>query len=255
MNPEPLTPLVKQEDDPFEHALLRAGQRERAPRGSDRRLLAALGVGGGGALAAVVTSYTSKVGGKGVLATVAVSIAAIVAGSWAISPSHDAPEPTTMNVGPPAEVAPSAPAPATDGKVETLPSTRVEDLPSSSQPAPRPAGKVGSPIPATTAAASAAVSADDAPSLAREVALIQGARAALARGEANEALRTLDVHDREFPNGTLRPESRVLRIETLVRAGGEQNVARANVLGDAFLAEHRSGPQARRVRAVLGRVQ
>ena len=253
MKPEPLTPLVKQDDDPFERALLRAGQRERAPRGADRRLLAALGVGGGGALTAAAASYSSKLSGKGVLATVAVSVAAVVAGSWAVTSSQDAPEPATTSIAPPVEIAPSPAAPAAELKVEALPSTRVEDLPSSSPPAPKPAGKAGTP--AAAMATAAAAGSEETPSLAREVALVQGARAALARGEANEALRTLDVHDREFPNGTLRPESRVLRIEALVRAGGERNVAQANALGDVFLAEHRSGPQARRVRAVLGRVQ
>ena len=117
-------------------------------------------------------------------------------------------------------------------------------------PAPSPTTKEKGAHPP---AARTATNAEEAPNLAREIELVQGARAALARGDASEALRMLDVHDHEFPSGTLGPEARVLRIEALVRAGGDRNVARANALGDAFLAEHPSGPQARRVRTVLGR--
>ncbi len=252
MIPEPLTPLVKRDDDPFERALLRAGQRERAPRGADRRLLAArgVGVGAGGALSVFFGKYAAKVGAKGLLATVTISVAAVAVATWSVSSSIDATEPSTDVVPAPViVVAPSPPSSSAEPPVEAFPSTRVEDLPSSS-PATKPAGKAAAAPPTTT---TPSASAEPAPDLAREVELVQGARAALTRGEASEALRILDVHDREFPAGTLRPESRVLRIEALVRAGGERNVARANALGDAFLAEHPGGPQARRVRAVLGR--
>jgi len=249
VNPEPLTPLVKRDDDPFERALLRAGQRERAPRGADQRLLAALGVGGGSALSAFFAKYGTKIGTKGVLASVAVSVAAAAAGTWAVTSFRDStPDtPPRANASSPVQVA-AAPAPTaqarTEAPVEALPSTRVEDLPSS----PAASKASGKPVAAATSAASAG-----AGDLAREIELVQGARAALARGDTAEALRTLDVHDREFRSGTLAPESRVLRIEALVRAGGPANTARANTLGDAFLTEHPTGPQARRVRAVLGR--
>lgn len=252
MNPEPLTPLVKRDEDPFERALLRAGQRERAPRGADRRLLATLGVGGGSALSALLATYASKIGAKGLLASIAVSVVAIAAGSFVVSSSHDATEPpATVPVAAP----PSAPSPApssTDVRVEALPSTRVEDLPSSPPTAAKPAGK---PAPATTASTARAEGSETGGGLAREVELVQAARAALARGDTGDALERLDVHDREFPRGTLQPESRVLRIEALVRAGGAHDLARANALGDTFLSEHPSGPHARRVRAVLGRQQ
>ena len=252
MNPEPLTPLVKGDEDPFERALLRAGQRERAPRGADRRLLAALGVGGGSALSALLGTYASKIGAKGALATVAVSVVAVAAATWVVSSSQHATEvPAPVPVSePPPSAAPSS----TDVRAEALPSTRVEDLPTSPPPASKIAGKPSTSVATGTVTSTArAEPVEPAGGLAREVELVQTARAALARGDTGEALRTLDVHDREFPRGTLRPESRVLRIETLVRSGGAQELARANALGDAFLREHPSGPQARRVRAVLGR--
>jgi len=253
VNPEPLTPLVKRSDDSFEHALLRAAQRERAPRGADRRLLAALGVGGGSAASALLAKYAAKLGTKGSFAAIAMAVAAVTAGAFAVSSSHDATEPpVSVEASPPIETpeppaSPNAEARIAEARVEALPSARVEDLPSSPATPARSAGKpVGSTAPSTT-------SSESAGDLAREVELVRAARALLTRGDSLEAMRTLDVHDREFPSGTLRPESRVLRIEALVRAGGEQNLARANALGDAFLAEQPSGPHARRVRAVLGR--
>ena len=248
MNPEPLTPLVKRSEDSFEQELLRAGQRERAPRGADRRVLAALGVGGGSVVSALLAKYAAKLGTKGSFAAIAMAVAAVTAGAFAVSSSDDATAPpVSVEASPPIETPESPAPPIAEARVEALPSTRGEDLPSSPATPARSAGKpVGSTAPSTT-------SSESAGDLAREVELVRAARALLTRGDSLEAMRTLDVHDREFPSGTLRPESRVLRVEALVRAGGEQNLARANALGDAFLAEHPSGPHGRRVRAVLGR--
>jgi outer membrane protein assembly factor BamD (BamD/ComL family) len=92
------------------------------------------------------------------------------------------------------------------------------------------------------------------PSLAREVALIDSARTTLARGDAQATLQLLDTHDHEYPAGPLLPESQVLRIEALVRAGSPSDLKRARSLGEAFLKAHPSGPQARRVRTVLDQI-
>jgi hypothetical protein len=55
--------------------------------------------------------------------------------------------------------------------------------------------------------------------LADEIAALDGAREALASGDAPRALRALDAHDRAFPRGALSPEATVLRIEALARRG------------------------------------
>lgn len=245
MNPDDPTPLATQDADPFVQALLRAGRRERAPKGAERRLLAMLGVGGVSVIAAVAR-LAGRLGPKGMLTSAVIAAAVIGVGLWAfVGPSHQGhPQPAPANEAPSAPlVAPAVAAHVPEPELPSVPVTRVEDLPS--PPAAGAAKVTGSARPSSAAQAGS--------SLAREVELIEAARAALARGDAAGALRSLDTHDREVPAGTLMPESRVLRIEALVRAGGDHDLARANALGDAFLVANPAGPQARRVRAVLDR--
>lgn len=268
MNPDDLTPLARQDADPLVHALLRAGRREHAPKGSDERVLAVLGVGGvaGGATAiASVAKLAARLGPKGMLTSGVIAGAVIGVALWAlfdasrhapplkeaakeaakaplVAPSVIAPSIAAPSPAAPSSVAPSIGAP--EPAAPSVPVTRIEDLPSSQAP---------SSASAKATSREAAPAAELGPSLAREVELVEAARAALARGDASAALRSLDTYDREIPAGTLSPEARVLRIEALVRAGGDANRARANALGDAFLAANPSGPQARRVRSVLER--
>src|SRR5690606_12304952 len=98
------------------------------------------------------------------------------------------------------------------------------------------------------AAASPAPSGVPTASIAREVELLDGVKAKLGAGAADDASRALDAYDAEFPQGTLRPEATVLRIRTLL-ARGER--ARAEKLADDFLAKHPSGVHAKRIRALL----
>jgi hypothetical protein len=55
--------------------------------------------------------------------------------------------------------------------------------------------------------------------LARERAIIDVVRAAIARGHADSALEAVARHEKEFPEGRLREEREGLRILALVRAG------------------------------------
>lgn len=266
MNGDELTPHAEQagpngtgESDPLVRAILRAGQRDRAPRGSEARMLAVLGVGGGmlgGGLVAATLRVAARLGAKGLVATALVSGAAVGIGAWVYAssaPSGIAATPAVVTSTPAISMtASTAPTPSTPVTTtttpETLPTTRVEDLPKASA-----SGAVGDSAKASAANAANAKPVDPEASLAREVALVEAARSALARGDAGAALRSLDAHDREMPSGALMPEARVLRIEALVKAGGEGNTARANALGDAFLAASPGGAQARRVKTVLGR--
>jgi hypothetical protein len=86
-------------------------------------------------------------------------------------------------------------------------------------------------------------------SLARELALIDEARAALASGDAPGAIAALDRHDAEFHGGTLATESLMLRVEALVRSGDQAGAMR---LGKPFCERYPASPQARRVRTLLG---
>jgi hypothetical protein len=256
VNPDELTPLSRQDADPLVRALLRAGQRERAPEKSEERLLTLLGVGGvagGTGVVAAIARTAARLGAKGFLSSPVIATAAVIAAatigasvwSFGSSPARETPPAAEAAIAQPvaappvARVAPRATAPAP----ADVPSMRVEDLPSSAPPG---SAKLG-------AAVAQRSPEEPGPSLAHEVELVEAARAALARGDAAGALRSLDAHDRELPAGALMPESRVLRIEALVRAGGDGNRERANTLGDAFLSANPTGPQARRVRSVLDR--
>jgi hypothetical protein len=257
VNPDDPTPLARQDADPLVHALLRAGQRERAPKGSEERVLAVLGVGGaaGGAAAlASVAKLAARLGPKGMLMSGVIAAAVIGVGVWTffdasrhapplVAPAPVAPSPIAPPLAATSPGAPSIAAP--EPAAPNVPVTRIEDLPSSQ--ASGAASAKATPSPRT------APPGELGPSLAREVELVEAARAALARGDASAALRSLDTYDREIPAGTLSPESRVLRIEALVRSGSDANRVRANALGDAFLAANPNGPQARRVRSVLQR--
>jgi len=77
-----------------------------------------------------------------------------------------------------------------------------------------------------------------------EIALIDGARAALAAGSSSQALSLLERYRARHPHGMLLPEALALRIEAIDRAGDH---ARARVLASAFLAQYPHSPLARRV--------
>ncbi len=85
--------------------------------------------------------------------------------------------------------------------------------------------------------------------LSRELASIDAARAALARGNAAGALARLDRYARAYPRGRLDQEAEVLRIDALAESGRlEQSRARAR----EFLRRHPNSVLAAHVRTRLG---
>ncbi|MFZ5442315.1 MAG: outer membrane protein assembly factor BamD [Myxococcota bacterium] len=113
------------------------------------------------------------------------------------------PEPVRLEV--PREA--PAPAPEAPRVVSAAPTRRPPEPP----PTPLPAGS-------------------DA-QLARERALIDRARTALQRGLAEEALKTLEAAEREFPQGALTEERTALLVHALVETG---QPARARALAATF---------------------
>lgn len=250
MSSDDFIPLTKQSKGEFERALLRAGQRERAPEGAEGRILESLGLAGTGsgtvAMGSTLSTWARTWGPKGLL----VSATIVAAGfGYRLVEHREPPSPSVEQRSESARVEEAAPvaAPVLAEPASVVPSSRVEDLPA--VPSAKPATSV-------RAAANRPVVADEpAPSLEREVELLASARSALLGGDASRAVGILDTHDREFASGTLMPESQVLRIEALVQAGGNERLARAGELAKAFLSAHPKGPQARRVRAVQERIQ
>lgn len=133
------------------------------------------------------------------------------------------------------EPAPSEPAPAEapNAKQETSADGREDNAAPrlSTKPSSQP---IGSSAPKSTVS-----------SLVEEVAAVQKARAALAQGNATEALAVLAELDRTVPRGSLGQERVVLTIEALAASGQS---GKAGKLAKAFLAANPSSPYADRVR-------
>lgn len=83
--------------------------------------------------------------------------------------------------------------------------------------------------------------------LAREVAAVDRARAALLRGDARTALVLLDDHDRSFGAPMLAPEASALRALALSASGDR---ARAAELARDILSREPASPHAARLRAI-----
>jgi TolA-binding protein len=84
--------------------------------------------------------------------------------------------------------------------------------------------------------------------LGDQVASIDRARAALAAGDAREAVAQTDDNEARFPHGSLLQEATVLRVEALLRLGDR---SRAHEVGERFLAAYPTSPHAARVRQML----
>jgi hypothetical protein len=85
-----------------------------------------------------------------------------------------------------------------------------------------------------------------APSLEAELALLDRARAELARGEAATALSSLDEYDTTLKGTRLALEARLLRIQALAAHGKR---AEAATIAREFIARHPDSPLAERARA------
>ena len=117
----------------------------------------------------------------------------------------------------------------------------------SGSPAVAPALAAPAPIASPPAARPGRVSAD----LRGEIALIDGARTALAAGSPRQAMHLLQQYNVRYPRGVLMPEALVIRIEALDRDGQH---ARARGLARAFVAGHPHSPLADRIaRLQLGK--
>lgn len=93
--------------------------------------------------------------------------------------------------------------------LEAIPGDTPIAHPGAPDPASNP-GELRQVSPKTTRTL-AQPSPDRSPELARELSMLDEARAALERGDPQESLRALERHRREFPNGQLMPEADLLQ--------------------------------------------
>ena len=94
-------------------------------------------------------------------------------------------------------------------------------------PAPPAVPAVVGSAPTTTVSARASATAPSRRAdMAAESELLEGARRALARGQASVALTFIDRHARAYPSGFLTEEREVLWVRALVLAGNRANAER-----------------------------
>ena len=237
---------------PRRDVLASAEDDAHRPEGRERALAAALAaLGAPSATATVKESPTTTSAGSSatlgkVLALAAVTVGigavvvAIVAGGRATS--TDAPVPSSSSSPEPSTTIPSADPmmdPAAYPVAPTASSGFFEPSPPITM---NPRGALR-PTPSGTPRA------EDI--LALEVRAIEAARGALNAGDPARALRELDGYDRIGGAETLRPESRVLRLEALAKVGRN---AEARTLGVALRSDPTLVSYARRIDLVLDRV-
>jgi hypothetical protein len=192
---EELTPRAKE--------LVRAGRVASRPTRADRdRVLLALQVRMADmALPNESASTTSSLSGKAWLAWSGVGIAVLCGLGAAVFLGTPSAPPTVVSTAalaqPAAVIQPS--------------SEQISEPESAPAPPPTPVAK------SETAAPRASSRSRDR--LAEEVEILSRAEADLHRGQASLALRSLEEHQRKFPNGALTAERRAARARALCALG------------------------------------
>jgi hypothetical protein len=242
-----LNRLLDDDATAFERALLSSASADRgSPVARERAVRAA-------AAAALITA--ESVGVAAAPSTLAVSGLAKWAATGVLLGSVVAS--TTRLLQPSPELPrESATPPSTAATTPVAPPQPAKRIAAASGVAPDPAPAVTAlPDPdranrVSRAAQAAAPSSAPESSLAAELATLRETRAALAAGEGNQALRSLDRYDSAFAHPALQPEATLLRIEALLATGAP---GPAKALADHFLAEHPSGAHADRARQLRER--
>jgi hypothetical protein len=86
------------------------------------------------------------------------------------------------------------------------------------------------------------------PSIAAELSILDGARAALASGDGRSAIAIVDRYRREVPRPSFAPEASVVRIEALAQTGDRLTALRH---ARRFLELYPGSPYATRVRSLV----
>lgn len=248
-------------------SLLRAAASERPTQQSLARTLTAVGLGlgaGGTAATAGAATVGAAAGAKatGLVATTVlvkwgvagVALAAsVVAGKVMlerapVSSAHERRTPVAV-----------ASVPRVSPRLGARPNQEVTALPVPAEAISTEAAVTAGPSPTASSTAksrrpvdasrSLAAPLEDAEHLAQEVALVDRARAALARGDATGALAALDEYEAGFSRRKFAPEALYLRMEALLRTGRSDA---AHGVAEALVQSYPTSPHAARARQVLG---
>ncbi len=240
--------LCDESTDALELALLRAGSRGSASPELREKTLAALGLGGAvvasGALgsAAALAAGASGKGAGGLLSALSFKVTALMLG---VAASVAAPVYflTGDAAAPPARLA--KPRGVLAGPVvreaRPAPARPAQAAPSASAPRAVPAGDAARTL--------SSPKLPPAEALRAELTQLDAARSRLASGRPEEALRILDGYARSAPQGRLKLEAEVLRIDALSKSGRS---AQAKARAREFLGRHPNSVLAARVRRIAG---
>jgi hypothetical protein len=275
-----LKPLLESSPNPATRSLLRAALPDKPPSDARRRTAITLGVGTTAGVAATSGGAAAAAGGTGITGLSAASSAstgtAIAAAKWLAGglvmgslvsggaalvgdPSSRSAGVSSATTSAVASVprASGIEARATHALAPAQPA-RVERSHPARKPASSIADESSSPnamtIPRATANSGPQAALAPAPSsmatrgLGREVALIDAARRAVARGDANGAMSQLDRYSRVRETQILDREARLLRIDVLVLRGERE---RAAVLAREYLRQLPNDPHSARLRKLL----
>jgi hypothetical protein len=251
-----------------ERLLLESVRVDVPPTSSKRRMFAALGL-------AAATTTTASAGGASASSALAISLMKWVAvGAVSGAVAFEAREQFDRTTRPPlGRTASTSIAPPDLHEVKPNLAPSREELPMPSEPTslepPVSADEV-TPPPVRSTSTKVATVLPDPPSPAQierqavpapraaaplqtlgdEVATLDGARRALASGDAEGALSMLGSYDGHFAQPVLRPEADLLRIEVLLALGHTDS---ARHLAGQLLIEQPDSAYAQRVRSLLAR--
>ncbi|MBN9162050.1 MAG: hypothetical protein J0I07_13900 [Myxococcales bacterium] len=228
----------------LDRAVLESAADDAPSPARRRRVVAALG------LTSVAVSSSAAAAGGVASWKIAIGIAAVtslgVGGAIVRAQHSPADEPRTV----PVVVATARPVPSASAMPSAAPIAPIVSaapMPQVEAP-PSPVVVTARPAPRRMVRETAEIASDATPSIAREIALIDRARASIAKGAPKSALATLDEYDVTCPAGTLSLEASVLRIEALAAAGHHDSAA---ARARSFLERHPRSTYDARVRAHL----
>lgn len=265
-------------DDPegeFATELLRSIDRDGPPPEARKRTLAALGLGGAAVLhtaqlqaAGAAATSASSGSSSGLLAwSLAIKWGALGAGVGAVVLALGGTVLRTASPHPESAGIERANAATLKGPLKTSAvdrSARSQVAPEADElpPSASPSASQGEAFPARASAAAevrtslprgalprpAPSSTGDKFSLAAEVTALDQARQAVQRRETVRAIALLDAYQGQFPEGALKQEAAVLRVQALQASGRTQE---ARELGQSLIRKDPTGPHTQRIHSLL----
>lgn len=249
--------LVPDDPTPLEKILLDASRAELPSEEHKTKLRAALGIGLPLSVPPPPVSTTTPVqpapaapvassptaapaaavaANSGAALKVALGVGALaLAGAFAFLRTGDAPPPAPAKAPVAAKAVEAAPAPAAPALQEAPP--EVSPLPPVEQAAPARGGRSDS-------------SASAAEDLSEQIKMIEAARAGVAAGDPQAALKALNAYGAKFPRGSFGQEATVLRIRAVDQSGDS---ARATAMAKSFVSRFPNSPHVARLKPIAER--